>query len=461
MLRVTVSTSGRTIFDSLLDTMATRAGLTGQLAIRYAEPQPALRDFCSEAAGIGPDIVLATDRMQVALVAECTRNGIDVAVVELGRSALIFAARVGSELSGLTSRQVYLAVARDVPFKTEFTRNTAVRWADVDRALPAQDIRFQLPMRGEGSRATFDALVLQGGCRNEPAVRQVFDAQLRTARCVATRTDRVRELPGAQSVKALLEAPVGTVGVLSQREFSQAGGQLVGLAMDGVPPSADAIAQESYEFSTSYWLYARRGARGVARLLAEAQSDAVIGPLGPLPALELVPLPSDEREAQRAALATGEAYSAGSVMGWLSATIQDAWHMFAGARQPMPAGMTNAMDFTSLMDIAGYQITGVQSSIGIIPDAVMMFGIARETSDADHLYLERILYHDLLARPGAIAATQRRIIRSIVGARDVGGFEVSKVEVDFLPLPKVSLTVTPKGVAPGTHPLDSGPSESE
>jgi phosphate transport system substrate-binding protein len=461
MLRVTVSTSGRTIFDSLLDTMATRAGLTGQLAIRYAEPQPALRDFCSEAAGIGPDIVLATDRMQVALVAECTRNGIDVAVVELGRSALIFAARVGSELSGLTSRQVYLAVARDVPFKTEFTRNTAVRWADVDRALPAQDIRFQLPMRGEGSRATFDALVLQGGCRNEPAVRQVFDAQLRTARCVATRTDRVRELPGAQSVKALLEAPVGTVGVLSQREFSQAGGQLVGLAMDGVPPSADAIAQESYEFSTSYWLYARRGARGVARLLAEALSDAVIGPLGPLPALELVPLPSDEREAQRAALATGEAYSAGSVMGWLSATIQDAWHMFAGARQPMPAGMTNAMDFTSLMDIAGYQITGVQSSIGIIPDAVMMFGIARETSDADHLYLERILYHDSLARPGAIAATQRRIIRSIVGARDVGGFEVSKVEVDFLPLPKVSLTVTPKGVAPGTHPLDSGPSESE
>ena len=59
--------------------------------------------------------------------------------------------------------------------------------------------------------------------------------------------------------------------------------------------------------------------------------------------------------------------------------------MFAGARQPMPAGMTNAMDFTSLMDIAGYQITDVQSSIGIIPGAVMTFGIAREMSDADHL----------------------------------------------------------------------------
>ena len=69
---------------------------------------------------------------------------------------------------------------------------------------------------------------------------------------------------------------------------------------------------------------------------------------------------------------------------------------------------------------------------------------------------------DSLARPGAIAATQRRIIRSIVDARDVDGFEVSKVEVDFLPLPKVSLTVTPSsGARPGTRSLDAVPSESE
>ena len=69
--------------------------------------------------------------------------------------------------------------------------------------------------------------------------------------------------------------------------------------------------------------------------------------------------------------------------------------------------------------------------------------------------------HDLLARPGAIAATQRSIIRSIVGARDVDGFEVSKVEVDFLPLPKVSLTVTPRAARPRGHPFDSDPSESQ
>jgi len=445
-LRVVVSTSGRPAFDSLLDTMASRAGLAGQFTVRYADPLQAMRDLCRNPGGT--DVVLATQPMQSSLAAECGKNGVDVAAVELARSAMILTVRTGSELTGLTSRQIYLAIAREVPYKEEFTRNTAVRWADVDPALPPQDIRFQLPMRDEGSRATFDAMVLQGGCRNEPAVRQVFDAQQRTARCITMRSDRVRELPRAQSVKGLLEAPVGTVGVLSQREIALSNGELVGLALDGITPSPAQIGSGIYDFSTSFWLYAKRGAHDVDRILVEAADDAIIGPNGPLRALGLVALPEDERESQRTALAA--ATGIGSLRDWLTATAADAWHMFFAAREPMPSGM--AMDFTGLMDIAGYHINGVQSSIGIIPDASMTFGMAREMSDADRLYLERILYRDSLARPGAIAAMQRRIIRSIESARELGEFAVSKVEVDFLPLPKVALTVTPEGSAPTSAP---------
>jgi phosphate transport system substrate-binding protein len=459
-VRVTIATSGRAVFDGLLDAMTTRAGLTGRVAIRYADAFHALRDLCRNDPGSGADVVLTTHRMQAALAAECTKNGIDnAAVVELARSALILAVRTGSELTSLTSHEVYLAIAREVPYKDGFTRNTAVRWADVDNALPPQDIRFQLPMRDEGSRATFDTLVLQGGCRNEPVVKQVYDAPQRTARCVTVRSDRVRELPRAQAVKALLEAPVGTVGVLSQREMSQAGGQLVGLLLDGIAPTPEAIRRASYDFSGSFWLYARRGNPDVEHMIEQAQSEAVIGPDGPLPALGVAPLPADEREAQRAALAYEDAYGFGALMGWLAATGADAWQMLLAPRQPMPAGM--AMDFTSLMDIAGYRITSVASSIGIIPDAGMTFGVAREMSDADHIYLEHILYRDALARPGAIAAVQRRIIRSILGVREVGGFEVSKVDINFLPLPKVALTVTPIGGSGGGRQTTVNPSDSE
>jgi hypothetical protein len=114
------------------------------------------------------------------------------------------------------------------------------------------------------------------------------------------------------------------------------------------------------------------------------------------------------------------------------------------------------------MDLAGYRITGISSSIGIIPDASMTFGIAREMSDADQAYLERALYRDSLRRAGALSTLQRRIIRTIMGVSEVGSFEVSKVELDFVPLPKVSFAVSPKDVlrANGQQPApDAGDGE--
>ena len=436
--------SARLIAERLIEVMAARAGLEGQVSISHATPLQALREFCYNGAG-SPDIVIVTHRLHGALAAECAQNGArQVAGVELARSALVLAVRRGSALTNLTTRQVYLAIARDVPYRDGFTRNTNIRWSDVEPNLPGQDIRFQLPMREEGSRAAFDALVMQGGCRDEDPVRRIYDAQQRRQRCISMRSDRVRELPRPQAAKALLDAPLGTVGVMTRRELAQAEDQLVGLTLDGVAPTTAAIRDGVYDFSTSLWLYGKTDRPGAAEIVAQAQSETTIGPDGPLLPLGLVPLPAEEREAQRATLAAVDGYSLAEIAGWISVTATNAWRMFGvGTSRPMPDGET--LDFTSLMDAAGYQISSIESSIGIIPDAAMNFGIAREMSDADHLFIERMLTRDSLNRPGPIAAIQRRIIRSILSVREVGSFEVSKVSIDFLPLPKIVLVVRPKG----------------
>ena len=203
----------------------------------------------------------------------------------------------------------------------------------------------------------------------------------------------------------------------------------------------------------------RRGSRAAERIIAEAQSDAVIGPKGPLLSLGLLALPAEERDAQRVALAGASEYGFAAVLQWFVTSASDAWRIFGvGTSQPMPASMGSTLDFVSLMDLAGYRVTGIESSISLIPDAGMTFGISREMSDADHAWLERVLYRDAMARPGALAAMQRRIIRSIMDVREVGGFEVSKVAIDFLPLPKVGLVVTPK-VRSGGRPVDAGDGE--
>jgi phosphate transport system substrate-binding protein len=475
-LRVTVSNNGRTIFNSLIDAIVTHAGLAGELTIRHAESIAALRDFCRNSGETNPEIVMSIHRMQPALATECANNGVtDFAEVELGRSALILAVRSGSLLSDLTNRQVYLALAREVPYRESFSRNTSVRWSDVDPSLPEQDIRFQLPMRSEGIRSIFDSLVLEGGCRNEDAVKQIFDARQRTSRCITARTDRVREIPRAQAMRTLLEAPVGTVGVLSQIDVLRSGGQLVGLSLDGVAPTQAAIRNGIYDYTTSFWLYAKRvtAASGrseavdtaIEHIIEHAQSEDVVGPDGPLQSLGLVPLPPNEREAQRAALGNhgGGPFGIWSMAGWVGSLASDTWTMF-GVRPDLPPEATAGppATFASLMDIAGYRVTELNSSIGILPDASMVFGISREMSDSDQAFLERTLYRDALRRPGALSALQRKIVRSILGVREVGNFEVSKVEIVFLPLPKVALAVSPKGVlhTAGQQP-DSGPGDAQ
>ena len=369
----------------------------------------------------------------------------------------MLAVRKGSSLSRLTAREVYLALARDVPDKDEFRRNTFVRWSDINHSLPPQDIRFQLPQPTDGDRAMFDALILQGGCRKEPLVKLIFATDQRTARCVTTRIDRVREIPADQSIQALLDAPEGTVGVLSYLELQQSGGALVGLTLDGVAPTQDAILDGSYDFADPFWLYAKRGQarRGRSpaidaatdRIIAASLTDQVIGPGGLVTKLGLVPLAADDRIAQRAVLAPqpisyGSAFD--SLVSWASYTAGATRSLLGLALgQPSPEDTRGGQDFTTLMDLAGYQTAEFQTSVGLFPGAGMTFGIVREMSEADQDHLERTLNHDAHERPGALAAFQREIVRSILDVSEGSNYEISQVQIEFLPLPSVKLIVSP------------------
>ncbi|MEJ0016092.1 MAG: hypothetical protein WDN25_05905 [Acetobacteraceae bacterium] len=88
----------------------------------------------------------------------------------------------------------------------------------------------------------------------------------------------MRDLPRPQAVKALLDAPIGTVGVLSYTDVVNSGGQFVALEFDGVVPNDTTIRTILYDFSTSFWLYARRGTQDVERIVEQAQSDTLDRP---------------------------------------------------------------------------------------------------------------------------------------------------------------------------------------
>lgn len=100
-------------------------------------------------------------------------------------------------------------------------------------------------------------------------------------------------------------------------------------------------------------------------------------------------------------------------------------------------------DFTWLMDIAGYKLKEIESSVGLIPSLSLTFGHARELTEADREYVERSLTRHARNHPGPLAAMQRAIVRSILDASEIGHFAVEKVQVDLFPLPKVTFALAP------------------
>lgn len=104
---------------------------------------------------------------------------------------------------------------------------------------------------------------------------------------------------------------------------------------------------------------------------------------------------------------------------------------------------THDDDFTWLMDIAGYKLKEIESSIGLIPSFGLTFGQARELTEADRDYVERMLDRHAQRNPGPVAVIQRTIVRGILDATEIGGFSVDKVDVDLFPLPRVKFVLTP------------------
>jgi hypothetical protein len=115
--------------------------------------------------------------------------------------------------------------------------------------------------------------------------------------------------------------------------------------------------------------------------------------------------------------------------------------------QVTPASLVHDIEggshfFQHLAD-AGYQLTEIDMSVGLIPDAKMTFQIVRELSEADRNALERSLEIDEKHVPGITAMAQRQIVRTLLAVSSSEELRVGKLVIGVLPLPSADFTIEP------------------
>ncbi|HMI41353.1 MAG TPA: substrate-binding domain-containing protein, partial [Sphingomicrobium sp.] len=144
--------------------------------------------FC---AGVGerfPDIENASRRMKASEAKLCAANGVtQVTEIQVGLDGVAVATSRATGLSGLTQRDIYLALA-----KTPFGKpNKTKTWRDVNAKLPALPIRVYGPPGTSGTRDALGELILTPPCEanaSMAAMKKADEAKFK-AICTGVRTD--------------------------------------------------------------------------------------------------------------------------------------------------------------------------------------------------------------------------------------------------------------------------------
>ena len=259
------------------------------------------------------DIANSSSRIKQSDIDLCKTNGVnEIMEVRIGYDGIVFASDVSGAEFAFTPADWYNALAAEVVKDGALVANPNKTWADVNPALPAQDILAFIPGTKHGTREVFDVKVMEAGCAASGAEEALVAAKGEEdgkKACLALRTDGVSvDIDGDYTeTLARIDANKNAIGVFGLSFYQNNTDKLRVATMDGIVPSVETIAAGDYPVSRPLYFYVKKAHLGVIPGLQEYidffVSDDMAGPDGPLSAYGLVPDP--ELAATQAAVAAG------------------------------------------------------------------------------------------------------------------------------------------------------------
>jgi phosphate transport system substrate-binding protein len=267
-----------------------------------------LKLFCD---GIGvdyPDVVNSSRAIKQSEVDACARNGVaDIIEVKIGYDGIVFANATKAESISLTRKDIFLALAKQVPgnLEGELIENPYRNWNDVNAELPEMKIEVLGPPPTSGTRDAFVELAMEGGCKSIPWISQLkkTDSDRYKSICHTIREDGAFIEAGENDnlIVQKLDANPSAFGIFGFSFLDQNAEKVKGAAIDGTVPTFEAIADGHYSVSRPLYFYVKKvhvdvipGLRGYLR---EFTSERSWGDEGYLTDRGLIPMPVEERSA--------------------------------------------------------------------------------------------------------------------------------------------------------------------
>ncbi|MAC16315.1 MAG: phosphate ABC transporter substrate-binding protein [Alcanivorax sp.] len=310
MARDTISIVGSSTVYPFATVVAERFGRTGNSTpkIESTGSGGGMKLFCQGVGTQHPDITNASRRMKKSEFELCQSNGVkDITEVKVGYDGIVIANSVKGEHIDLSLRDIFLALAKDVPNpdgSEELVANPYKTWKEVNPALPNTEIEVLGPPPTSGTRDAFNELAIEGGCKTFPWLKAIKseDKSKYKAICRSVREDGAYVEAGENDnlIVQKLEKNPAAYGVFGYSFLDQNRGVVQAANVGGVEPTFDAIGSGDYPVSRSLFFYVKKAhvgvVPGIEGYVKEFTSEKAWGDQGYLGEKGLIPLGDDLRK---------------------------------------------------------------------------------------------------------------------------------------------------------------------
>ena len=310
MARDTISIVGSSTVYPFATVVAERFGRTGNSTpkIESTGSGGGMKLFCQGVGTQHPDITNASRRMKKSEFELCQSNGVkDITEVKVGYDGIVIANSVKGEHIDLSLRDIFLALAKDVPNpdgSEELVANPYKTWKEVNPALPNTEIEVLGPPPTSGTRDAFNELAIEGGCKTFPWLKAIKseDKSKYKAICRSVREDGAYVEAGENDnlIVQKLEKNPAAYGVFGYSFLDQNRGVVQAANVGGVEPTFEAIGSGDYPVSRSLFFYVKKAhvgvVPGIEGYVKEFTSEKAWGDQGYLGEKGLIPLGDDLRK---------------------------------------------------------------------------------------------------------------------------------------------------------------------
>ena len=263
--------------------------------------------FC---AGVGvqhPDISNASRAIKKSELETCAKNGVtEIVEINIGFDGIVVASSKKNKPMPLTVKDLWLALAKEVPDPAtgKLVTNNFKTWKDVNAALPANKIEVLGPPPTSGTRDAFVELVMDKGCKEFDAVKELEKSDEKKAKavCQTVREDGAYIEAGENDnliVQKLVANP-NALGIFGYSFLEENLDKIQGETINGIAPTFETIADGKYPVARPLFFYVKKAhvgvIPGIKEYIAEFTSDKAMGDEGYLSTKGLIPLPAAKRK---------------------------------------------------------------------------------------------------------------------------------------------------------------------